>query len=336
MKKWIILSVLALAAGAALATVLVPALREAAQAQREYAVKKRKHEYLMALIAAEKGAPPPASPGLTRAAEAEVYAAVGYAYQSGKDGLLPVDKAKALHWVRKAADAGYAPARHWLALPSKQAPPLRIRSYGSGFSPSPHMFVTNHHVVEGCKELEGVYGKHRFKLVLVTVTADQDLALLNSADEAARQVPSLPIAPAYDMKRGEPVYAAGYSGGLLAVKEATVISPHERRGVEMRHADGTRRMTYDFIVMSASTDRGDSGGPIVDATGKVVAVTNAGAKDAAGNNIAGMGVVLGELRKSIAPYVTAFSIKNFSKPDKLSESHKKHLLRGTVKVLCKG
>mgnify|MGYP001111776437 CR=1 FL=1 len=144
---------------------------------------------------------------------------------------------------------------------------------GSGFIISPDgLAVTNNHVVAGAATLEvyvgGEYDKS-YNATVLGVSECNDLALIdiNGPDD-------MPYLEWYDgeIRAGLDVYAAGYP---LGEPEFTLT-----RGIIAKaEADGdiTGTSSIDHTVEhDAAIQPGNSGGPLVDAEGRVVAVNYAG------------------------------------------------------------
>lgn len=138
---------------------------------------------------------------------------------------------------------------------------------GTGFCISREgYFVTNHHVVEAAQRLRGTSPVAQFDLELVFADAHNDLALLR-AKESAQHVAALH--PGTTARLGETVVALGYPlSGLLG------SNPHVTSGnlsALMGMHDDTR-----FLQFTAPVQPGNSGGPLLDASGRVVGVVEGG------------------------------------------------------------
>jgi serine protease Do len=144
---------------------------------------------------------------------------------------------------------------------------------GSGFIISPDgLAVTNNHVVAGAATLEVYVGgeyDRSYNATILGVSECNDLALIdiNGPDD-------MPFLEWYDgeITAGLDVYAAGYP---LGEPEFTLT-----RGIIAKaqaNGDITRTSSIDHTVEhDAAIQPGNSGGPLVNAEGKVVAVNYAG------------------------------------------------------------
>ena len=144
---------------------------------------------------------------------------------------------------------------------------------GSGFIISPDgLAVTNNHVVAGAATLEVYIGgdlDESYNATILGVSECNDLALIdiNGPDD-------LPYLEWFDgdLAAGLDVYAAGYPlGNPEFTLTRGIVSKVEAPG------DLTGTSSIDHTLEhDASIQPGNSGGPLVDAAGKVVAVNYAG------------------------------------------------------------
>lgn len=134
------------------------------------------------------------------------------------------------------------------------------RSIGSGFAVGDgSLVVTAHHVVEGAKSIR-VRLDDETELAVTEVVAldpDHDLALL----KVERVLPAL-VVSTVTPSVGSPVLAVGNPQGLgLAFTDGIVSRIHEVRSIHV-------------IQHSAPISPGNSGGPLLDAEGRVVGVNS--------------------------------------------------------------
>ncbi len=142
-----------------------------------------------------------------------------------------------------------------------------VRSVGSGFIISPDgVIVTNQHVIEGGEAIEVTFadGTHALATVIGAV-AVVDLAVLKVL--LPRKLPALTFGDSSKLRIGDPVFTIGNALGLgISVSEG-IVSALDR---------DIRTSPYDaYIQTDAALNHGNSGGPLVDANGKVVGVDSA-------------------------------------------------------------
>ena len=154
----------------------------------------------------------------------------------------------------------------------------RQRSLASGVIIDPSGYiVTNAHVIEGGKRIEvvlpaattdtspirsvgGVRGR-AVEAHVVGVAREVDLALLHVD---ATGLPALPLADYDALRQGELVFAFGSPDGLRDSVTMGVVS------AVARQPDADRPMVY--IQTDAPINHGNSGGPLVNASGELVGI----------------------------------------------------------------
>ena len=133
--------------------------------------------------------------------------------------------------------------------------------------------VTNAHVVEGAsKFLVHFYDGTSHEAKLIGTDAFKDIAVLKiDTDE------DLPVAVLGDsdtLRIGEPVVAIGSPLGFDATVTSGIVSTARRNVEDLgRHSD-SRRPT-GLIQTDAAINRGNSGGPLLNADGEVIGVNQA-------------------------------------------------------------
>lgn len=152
---------------------------------------------------------------------------------------------------------------------------------GSGFFVRPDIVATNMHVVSGpgigTAGFVGGTAEITDKPAKYAIT-DKPIAFDKEHDLALLYVPGTGAAPLklhadYSTLRvGEPVYALGSPKGLAGSLSEGLISSDKLRG--SRPTDETSPKLY--LQHSAKIDHGNSGGPLVDASGHVVGINTAG------------------------------------------------------------
>lgn len=210
------------------------------------------------------------------------------------------------------------------SVPSPAGEARGSRYTGTGFvvTESGHV-LTNRHIAQPWREhpsadrlvrrgyrlrirkLLGYLPGHEepFRLNVVAVSDSADVALLR-CEEVTSEVEPLPLSE-HPVRPGSPVYAFGYPAGVRAVlarssrrlldslrsgsslgfwelarrlAEAERLTPLVTRGIVGQVAPAA-------VVYDAPTAEGGSGGPVVDASGEVVAVSRAKLPDFGGSNL---------------------------------------------------
>ena len=135
-------------------------------------------------------------------------------------------------------------------------------STGTGFAVAPGLLVTNHHVIDGCTAIEVVSADGRRRAAVVDGDPLIDLALL--------RVPGMrggtaKLRSPNNVRLGEPVMVFGFplSGSLTSGGNFTSGLVSGLRGL---------RDSVGEIQITAPVQPGNSGGPVMDASGSVVGV----------------------------------------------------------------
>jgi S1-C subfamily serine protease len=150
-------------------------------------------------------------------------------------------------------------------------PEQRQQALGSGFviDKSGHI-VTNFHVVQGAQRIEVSFtNRDRVSARLVGSDPSTDLAVLK-VDVDARALTPLRLGNSDRVKVGDSVVAIGNPLGLERSVTAGIVSaPH-------RPLTAPNDFTIDDVIQTdASINSGNSGGPLIAATGHVIGVNTA-------------------------------------------------------------
>lgn len=142
---------------------------------------------------------------------------------------------------------------------------------GSGFVWDTHgHVVTNHHVIEGATTVYVALdaGEPREARV-IGGAPDYDIAVVRLRDVPENLKP-LPIAASKDLRVGQAVFAIGNPFGLSRTLTTGIISALERK---LPTAGG--REVRGVIQTDAAVNPGNSGGPLLDSSGRLIGVTTA-------------------------------------------------------------
>lgn len=165
---------------------------------------------------------------------------------------------------------------------------------GSGFvyDDEGHV-VTNQHVVGGASEVTVTFqGGVERRARVVGTDASTDVALLEVGD-AEGFVP-LPLGSSDDLRVGDPVIAIGSPFGLDGTLTTGVVSGLDR---QIRAPDG---FGIDGAIQTdAALNQGNSGGPLLDASGRVIGINSQIQSESGGNDGIGYAVPIDTVREIV-------------------------------------
>ncbi len=150
----------------------------------------------------------------------------------------------------------------------------QVKNLGSGFLISPDGFVvTNDHVVAAATAITvSLPSGETLDARLVGSDAASDLALVKVESQEA--LPYLDLQPDEDAIVGEWAIALGNPFGLFEAADPTVtVGVVSGTGRHLGQQSG--RIYRDMIQTDASINRGNSGGPLLNALGRVIGVNTA-------------------------------------------------------------
>ncbi len=153
------------------------------------------------------------------------------------------------------------------AFGQPDAPQGKVEGLGSGFVVDADGYiVTNNHVIDGADEINVTFvdGK-TLPAKLLGADPLSDLALLKV--ETTSKLPAIAFADSDRARVGDWVVAIGNPFGLGGSVTAGIISARGR--------DINSGPYDDYLQIDAPINSGNSGGPIIDASGKVVGVNTA-------------------------------------------------------------
>ncbi|MEL6372115.1 MAG: trypsin-like peptidase domain-containing protein [Pseudomonadota bacterium] len=141
-------------------------------------------------------------------------------------------------------------------------------SLGSGFIIDPSgVVVTNNHVVDNADDVTVTLNDGReFKATVRATDRETDLAVLEM-DTGGLRMPFVGFGDSEGARVGEDVFAIGNPFGLGGTVTKGIISARNR-DIDAGSFD-------DFIQTDAAINRGNSGGPLFDMSGKVIGVNTA-------------------------------------------------------------
>jgi S1-C subfamily serine protease len=144
------------------------------------------------------------------------------------------------------------------------------RALGSGFviDKEGHV-VTNYHVVQGATSIEVSFSnRETVSAKVVGTDPSTDLALLD-VDVDAKALTPLALADSDQVQVGDPVVAIGNPFGLERTVTAGIVSALQRQ------VSAPNDYTIDHVIQTdAPINSGNSGGPLIDAQGRVIGVNS--------------------------------------------------------------
>lgn len=162
------------------------------------------------------------------------------------------------------------------------APDGEMKGIGSGviIDEDGHI-VTNNHVVEGATTLRVRLDDDReYEAEIVGVDPKTDLSVIRI--EAPRLVPAV-LGRSEDVQVGQWVIAAGSPFGLPRTVTAGIVSATGRGSMGIADYG-------DFIQTDAAVNQGNSGGPLIDLSGRVIGINTAIASSGGGSNGIGFAI----------------------------------------------
>jgi len=139
---------------------------------------------------------------------------------------------------------------------------------GSGFVVEANgLMITNHHVVANASEIEVAFSDSKtYKAKVIGSDEATDIAVLKI--EGGKSFPTVSFGDDSRVRVGDWVLAVGNPFGLGGTVTAGIVSARGRDEV------GGAQFT-DFIQIDASINRGNSGGPTFDLSGRVIGMNTA-------------------------------------------------------------
>jgi S1-C subfamily serine protease len=163
-------------------------------------------------------------------------------------------------------------------------PQQKQRAQGSGFVMDESGYVvTNYHVVAGATDIEVSFSnKESLKAKVIGTDRSTDVALLK-VDADARALTPLELGDSEQVQVGDSVVAIGNPFGLERSVTAGIVSALQRT------IESPAETPIDRVIQTdAQINRGNSGGPLLNAAGQVIGVNTqiaAGSATESGNGI---------------------------------------------------
>jgi S1-C subfamily serine protease len=148
--------------------------------------------------------------------------------------------------------------------------PTNQQSLGSGFviDRAGHI-VTNYHVIQGAQKIQVSFsGQDEISATVVGRDPSTDTAVLK-IDAHARALTPLQLGNSDAVTVGDPVYAIGNPFGFTRTLTTGVVSAVQRQ------IEAPNSLKIDHAIQTdAAINHGNSGGPLIDAAGRVIGVTS--------------------------------------------------------------
>jgi S1-C subfamily serine protease len=174
----------------------------------------------------------------------------------------------------------------------------RGRSLGSGFvwDTEGHI-VTNYHVVEGAERVFVNFTQDdRLEAAIVGTDPSTDLALLEIDVRSKRALSPIPLGDSRSVRVGDEVVAIGNPFGLDRTVTRGIVSAVQRE------IQSPNNFTIDEVIQTdAAINSGNSGGPLLNAEGRVIGVnTQIATAGSEGNVGIGFAVPVNTVKQVVA------------------------------------
>lgn len=149
---------------------------------------------------------------------------------------------------------------------------------GSGIVIGDNFIVTNKHVVLDPNALYAVFDQNgnRYDASVVARDPIKDIAILCMNAKSPNTLPIAPLGTSRELKLGQTVIAIGNAlGEFRSTVSAGIISGLSRFVTAVTDGNGHQERLRGLIQTDAAINSGNSGGPLIDSSGKVVGINTA-------------------------------------------------------------
>jgi S1-C subfamily serine protease len=135
--------------------------------------------------------------------------------------------------------------------------------------------LTNNHVIRGATDIRVVVPKtgRSFPATVVGYDESDDVAVLQAG--GASNLQTVPLGDSETLDRGQPVKALGNAGGTGLLRAAPGTVTGLDRAITVGDDQGGSERLTGMIETNAHVEPGDSGGPLLNASGRVVGMDTA-------------------------------------------------------------
>ena len=190
--------------------------------------------------------------------------------------------------------------------------PTTEKSLGSGFviDKTGHI-VTNYHAVQGAREVDVSFSNHEsMRARIVGSDPSTDIAVLKVTANSRALTP-LPLGDSDTVRVGDSVVAIGNPFGLDRSVTAGIVSALQRQ------IQAPNSYAIDHVIQTdAAINHGNSGGPLLNANGRVIGVNaqiETGQAGEAGGNVGiGFAIPINTVRTVVAQLLKTGSVEHAS------------------------
>jgi S1-C subfamily serine protease len=187
--------------------------------------------------------------------------------------------------------------------------PQTSQSLGSGFviDKAGHI-VTNYHVIQGAQKVQVSFsGQDEIGATVVGKDPSTDVAVLK-IDAHARALTPLTLGNSDAVTVGDPVFAIGNPFGFTRTLTTGVVSAVQRQ------IEAPNSLLIDHAIQTdAAINHGNSGGPLIDAGGRVIGVTSqisTGTTGGQGNVGIGFAIPINTVRTVASQIITSGKVEH--------------------------